>query len=133
MTGSQDNPIFAENLAHPRHRGKLAAPDGIGRAGGEACPDTITIQITVRDDTIADIAFDSTGCDTAIACGSVTCELALGKHLDDAAEITGETVCSALGGLPADKRHVARLAGEALSNAVWDYIVQGIERGNAKG
>ena len=111
------------------HRGRLDRPDGAGVAGGGQCPDTISIQIQVRDDVITRLAFDSTGCQAALACGSMIAQLATGKHLDAAAETTGETVATALGGMTPQTRHVARIAAEALENAIWDYVIRAIERG----
>lgn len=130
VTSGPDNPVFVDHLQHPRNRGRLRPCDGRGQAGGGPCPDTIEITLRIRDDVIAEIAFETTGCDAAVACGSVLTELARGKHLDEASEIEAEMIVAALGGLPADKKHVAQIAAEAFANAAWDYIIAVIERGS---
>lgn len=118
---------FHDHLNHPRNVGRIDRPDGVGRGAGSQCADTMTITIRIADDTIADIAFDAQGCAEILACGSAVTELARGRHLDEAAEISAETVVAAMNGLPAEKRHLAQTAAEALANAIWDYIVRQIE------
>ncbi len=116
-----------DHVRRPRNTGELARLDGVGRAGhGEH--EYVEISIRVREDVIVEIAQCAAGCEASLAAASVVTELAQGKHLDEAAEITQDTVVSALGGLPADKRHAAGLAAEALAEAIWDYVVKNIER-----
>ena len=57
-------------------------------------------------------------------CASALSGLAIGKHLDDAAAISGETVAEDMGGLERQYRHVADLACEALENAIWDHVIR---------
>ena len=121
------SPIVLDHFERPRNVGELADADGIGTAGDAGCGDTMTIWIRVRDDVIEDISFKCKGCPAAIACGSMTTELARGKHLDDAAEIADETIAEALGGLSPEKRHCSNLGAAALTNAFWDYIVRWVE------
>ncbi len=117
---------FQDHTRNPRRRGELHGANGVGASRGE-CPDTIRIFVRIRGAAIEAISFEAAGCDTAVACGSMLAEMAEGKFVDDAAEITPDTLITALGGLPADKRHVAQLACEALDNAMWDYVVRSVE------
>ena len=48
-------------------------------------------------------------------------ELVKGKTLDEAEEITNNTVAEALDGLPPIKMHCSNLAADALKNAIADY------------
>ena len=48
-------------------------------------------------------------------------ELVKGKHLDEAEEISNNTVADALGGLPPVKMHCSNLAADALHAAIEDY------------
>ena len=121
---SNTNDILLSHIRNPRNACRLENPDGVGKAGGNACPDTITFYVRIQSDIITEIKFEFTGCDMAKACGSITTELAKGKHADEAAEITADTIASALGGLEPDQRHLAQTAAEALSNAIWDYVVK---------
>jgi len=149
-----DTDIFRDHAANPRNRLAAGAVeprcldgfDGVGSSGSAAlrseasgsktssppsggqCDDKITVFIRVTGDIITDIAFQTSGCDAAVACGSVTTELARGKDLDQAAEITGETISRALGGLPREYQHVAAGAAEALGNAIWDHIVRSVNQ-----
>lgn len=124
----QYNEIVTDHFENPRNAGELKCADGVGRAGEGDGGDAMTIWIRVQDDRISEIAFKCKGCPAAIACGSVTTEMALGKHLDEAAEITDDTVATALGGLPAAKRHCSNLGAEALANAIWDHVVRSVEK-----
>ncbi len=115
-----------DHFRKPRNVGEIPDADGIGTAGQHGC-DTLTIYLRIRDDCITDISFQCQGCEAAIACASMTTELAKGKHLDAAAEITDETIADALGGLSAEKRHVSNLGAEALANAIWDHINRSVQ------
>ena len=127
MSGEQYSETVTEHFQRPRNAGAIENPDGAGTAGGETCSDTLTIYLRVKDDRISEISFLCQGCPAAIACGSMTTELALGRHLDDAADIADDTIAEALGGLPPDKRHCSNLGAEALANAIMDYITRSIE------
>jgi nitrogen fixation NifU-like protein len=75
----------------------------------------------VEDDRIADVKFRTFGCGAAIATTSMTTELAKGKTLDEAMEITRQDVADELGGLPPVKMHCSNLAANALHEAIKDY------------
>jgi len=51
----------------------------------------------------------------------MTTELAKGKTLDEAMEITRQDVADELGGLPPVKMHCSNLAADALHEAIKDY------------
>jgi len=121
------NSIVADHFENPRNVGTLRDADGIGIAGDASCGDVMTIWIRVRNERISEIAFQCQGCPAAIACGSVTTELAKGMNLDEAAQIVEETISRALGGLPPAKRRCSNLGAEALSNAIWDYVFRSVE------
>lgn len=106
---------------NPRNMGEIKNPDGIGKVGNPVCGDTMWIYITVKDDIITDCKFKTFGCVAAIATSSVLAELAKGKTLDKALEITNKDVADELGGLPAIKMHCSLLAEEGLRSAIDDY------------
>jgi NifU-like protein involved in Fe-S cluster formation len=62
------------------------------------------------------------GCAHTIACASVITTLAQGRPIEDALKIGAGDVTDALGGLPDDHRHCARLAAATLKLAVKDYL-----------
>ncbi len=57
----------------------------------------------------------------------MTTELATGKHLDDAWEITDEVIVDALGGLPDAKLHCSNLGAAALRLAIMDYVTRPLQ------
>ncbi len=101
--------------------GELEDPDGVGTVGNPVCGDVMAIYIKVNDDKIEDIKFKTFGCGAAIATTSMTTELAKGKTLDEAMEITRQDVADELGGLPPVKMHCSNLAADALHEAIEDY------------
>jgi len=116
------NETIIDHFLNPRHVGELCDANGIGAIGDPSCGDFIIVYIRVEDETIRDISFLCKGCPAAIACGSATCELAIGKNIYDLVEITEESVSEYLGGLPGEKVHCSNLGVGALMCAVADYL-----------
>ena len=110
-----------DHFRNPRNVGEIEDPDGVGTVGNPVCGDVMSIYIKVNDDKIADIKFKTFGCGAAIATTSMTTELAKGKTLDEALEITRQDVADELGGLPPVKMHCSNLAADALHEAIEDY------------
>jgi len=123
-----------DHFRNPRNVGEIEDADGVGTVGNPVCGDMMSIYIKVKDDRIDDVKFKTFGCGAAIATTSMTTELAKGKTLDEAMEITrkGKTldeameitrqdVADELGGLPPVKMHCSNLAADALHEAVKDY------------
>jgi len=110
-----------DHFRNPRNVGEIEDPDGVGTVGNPVCGDVMSIYIKVNDDKIEDIKFRTFGCGAAIATTSMTTELAKGKTLDEAMEITREKVAEKLGGLPPVKMHCSNLAADALHEAIEDY------------
>ena len=114
-----------DHFQNPRNVGKIADADGIGLIGDPKCGDFLRVYIKVDDnECLAEVKFECFGCPAAIACGSIMTEMAKGKSLDEAEEITDEKIADALGGLPAVKHHCSNLGAAALDNAIWDYLVR---------
>jgi NifU-like protein involved in Fe-S cluster formation/metal-sulfur cluster biosynthetic enzyme len=103
--------------------GKIENPDGKATEGSPACGDMVSVYIKVdpKTNTIADIKFKSYGCASNIATGSIITELAKGKTLDEAKNITWKEASDALGGLPKIKAHCSVLAVEGLRSAIQNY------------
>ena len=118
-------PVYSDKVLdhfrNPRNVGELENPDGIGVEGNPVCGDLMEIHIRVEDDRIADIKFKTFGCGSAIATSSMVTELAMGKTLDEALEISRQTVADELDGLPKQKMHCSNLAADALHKAIEDY------------
>ena len=112
-----------EWFRNPRTVGEIADADGIGAVGDATCGDFLKIFIKVEEDHVRDIKFLCRGCPAAIATAGAATELARGKHLDEAVEITDEQIVAAVGGLPEPKLHCSNLAAEALQRAILDYVL----------
>jgi nitrogen fixation NifU-like protein len=112
-----------EHFRHPRNVGKIENADGKAIEGSPACGDMVSVYINVepKTKTISDIKFESYGCASNIATGSIITELAKGKTLDEARRITWKEASEALGGLPKIKAHCSVLAVEGLRSAIENY------------
>jgi len=112
-----------DHFKNPRNVGKIEDPDGKATEGSPACGDMVTVYITVDPDKLilTDIKFESYGCASNIATGSIITELAKGKTLSEAKAITWQQASDALGGLPPIKAHCAVLAIEGLRSAIENY------------
>lgn len=110
-----------ELFRNPKNMGEIENPDGIGKVGNPKCGDVMELYIKVEDDIITDIKFKTFGCAAAIATSSMITEMAKGKTLDEAMNISREDVAVELEGLPPIKMHCSNLAADALKAAIEDY------------
>jgi len=112
-----------EYFRNPKNMGEIENPDGRSEVGSESCGDLmqLTLKIDRDTDTITDAKFKTFGCASAIASASVLTELAIGKTIDEALEITNDSIILELGGLPNAKVHCSVMGQEALEAAINDY------------
>jgi len=117
------NDIVLEHFKNPRNTGRIENPDGKATEGSPACGDMVSLYLKVDPETkiITDIKFESYGCASNIATGSIITELAKGKTIDAAKKITWQEASDALGGLPKIKAHCSVLAVEVLRSAILNY------------
>ncbi len=117
------NEIVLEHFKNPRNVGQIESPDGKATEGSPVCGDMVSVYIKVdpTNRRITDIKFQSYGCASNIATGSIITELAKGKTIEDAKRITWKNASDALGGLPPIKTHCSVLAVDCLREAIRDY------------
>ncbi|MHB0876757.1 MAG: iron-sulfur cluster assembly scaffold protein [Anaerolineae bacterium] len=112
-----------EHFRHPRNVGRIEDADAKSIEGSPACGDMVAVYLKVNpeDLRIDDIKFESYGCASNIATGSIITELAKGKTLDEAKDISWQQASDALGGLPPIKTHCSVLAVDGLRSAIQNY------------
>ena len=108
----------------PKNMGEMENPSGLGKVGNPVCGDVMWIYLKINKETdvIEDIKVQTFGCVAAIATSSHTTELAKGKTIKEAYQITKKQVADDLGGLPKQKMHCSNLAVDALQRAINDYL-----------
>ena len=112
-----------EHFRHPHNVGRIENPDAKSIEGSPACGDMVAVYLKVDAEKlrITDIKFESYGCASNIATGSIITELAKGKTLEEAKEVTWKQASDALGGLPPIKTHCSVLAVDGLRAAIQNY------------
>ncbi len=115
--------LVMEHFRNPRNVGRIDDPDAKSIEGSPACGDMVAVYLKVDAETqrIDDIKFESYGCASNIATGSIITELAKGKTLDEAKAISWQQASEALGGLPPIKTHCSVLAVDGLRAAIQNY------------
>jgi nitrogen fixation NifU-like protein len=112
-----------DHFRNPRNVGKLKDANAKATEGSPACGDMVSVYLKVNDQTkrIDEVSFESYGCASNIATGSIITELAKGKTLDEARKITWKQAADELGGLPPIKAHCSVLAVDGLRSAIENY------------
>ena len=120
--------IVKEHFLNPRNflmgDEKKFNYDAMGLVGNPICGDQMKMFIKVKDDKIVDIRWKTYGCASAIASTSALSEIAKGKTLDEALNITAEDIDNYLGKLPKHKFHCSILGHDALKDAINNYRKQ---------
>ncbi len=83
--------------------------DGYGKKKGE-CGDTVEMFISIKDARIIAISFMTDGCMSTNACANTVAQLAEGRGMEEAWEITPEDLSGYLETLPRENFHCAELA-----------------------
>ncbi|MBN1401153.1 MAG: iron-sulfur cluster assembly scaffold protein [Anaerolineae bacterium] len=112
-----------EHFRHPHNVGRIEDADAKSVEGSPACGDMVAVYLKVDEAShrIDDIKFESYGCASNIATGSIITELAKGKTIEEAKEISWQEASEALGGLPPIKTHCSVLAVDGLRAAIENY------------
>jgi nitrogen fixation NifU-like protein len=115
--------LVMEHFRHPRNVGQIDDADAKAVEGSPACGDMVAVYLKVDPESqrITDVKFESYGCASNIATGSIITELAKGKTLEEAKNITWKEASEALGGLPPIKVHCSVLAVDGLRAAIENY------------
>ena len=115
------NETLIDHFMHPRNVGEIENPDAVAVVGDPTCGDFIRVYLKVEAGKISDFKFLTQGCPGAISTSSIATELAIGKTLEQALELTDNAVIEAAGGIPARKAHCSLLAIRGLHEAILNY------------
>jgi len=110
-----------QHFHHPQNQGVIKDASAIGQVGNPVCGDVMKIYLKIENDVIKDIKFETLGCAAAIAVSSALTEMAKGKTLVIAMQITKDEIVKDLGGLPTQKIHCSMLGVKALRKAIENY------------
>jgi nitrogen fixation NifU-like protein len=115
------NETPVDHFMHPRNVGEIENPDATAVVGDPTCEDYVRVYLKVEDGKITAFKFLTQGCPGAISTSSIATELAIGKTLEEALNLTDNDVIQAAGGIPARKAHCSLLAIRGLHQAISNY------------
>jgi len=113
-----------DHATRPRNQGILLTFNGHARITGP-CGDTMEFWLYAVKDRVARVAFETDGCGSSLACGSMATCLAEGKRVVEAERIGQRDILAALGGFPKESEHCALLAANTLRAACEDFRLHG--------
>lgn len=116
--------IVQEHFEHPRNIGTIPDANAEAVVSNPACGDVMHLYLRIEQDQITEARFQTMGCPAAIAAGSITTELLLGRSVEEALRLTRTEINTALGGLSPQKVHTSVLAEDAIKAAVKKYQQQ---------
>ncbi len=108
------SPEVLDHFQNPRNPGTVAEPDATAQLENPACGDILKLSLKLEEGRIADIRFLAKGCVPAMACGSAITELAKGKTVVAARQLSREDVLKKIGTLPEASGHASHLAIDTL-------------------
>ncbi len=124
QTPSDFNQKILDHFLNPRNIGEIENADGYARIGDPSCGDFVKVWLRIENESIVDFKYKVFGCWGAISTTSVVSELAMGKSIKEATQITDDDVIKALGGIPEQKQHCSLLGIQGLRAAMADFILK---------
>ena len=107
-------PRLLEHFQNPRNVGQLEAPALVVEVSNPACGDILRLSARFEGERVAEARYQVRGCTASIAAGSALTEWMAGKTRAELAAFAPAIIDEALGGLPAESRHAARLCADAV-------------------
>jgi nitrogen fixation NifU-like protein len=86
-----------DHSMNPRNRGVLDPADYSYEDAGSVCGDEVRIDVRVKGDRVAEVAFSGRGCAVSQAAASVLTELIATMTLDDVESLTEDDLLAAIG------------------------------------
>jgi nitrogen fixation NifU-like protein len=119
------SPAVIDHATNPRNVGALADAHGVGTDGEPVVGSQVRIALRLEAGRVSAVRFRAFGCSATIAAASVATELAAGAEIAVARAIDAARIAAALGGLPDEKQHCARVAAGALQRALDAALARG--------
>lgn len=119
MSDSIYQDIILEHYRNPQNTGRLLSPTKTVTVSNPLCGDHITLDITMKQDTISEIKYQADGCAISVASMSLLSEAMKGKTSKEVAALTKEYIGELLGiSLSPNRLKCALLSLEAVQKAV---------------
>lgn len=115
------SPKFLHHWQHPKNWGIMNDADGYAKITGP-CGDTMEISIKIKGKKIETCTFDTDGCGSSIACGSILTEMVKNMKIAEAQTLIQEDLIKYCKGLPDEDKHCALLAVNTFKKALENYI-----------
>jgi nitrogen fixation NifU-like protein len=118
-----------DHFENPRNAGTVKAPDCSAQLENPVCGDILELSLSLEGDMsegskqsrrIGDIRFRAKGCVPTLACGSAITQLAKGKTVAEARQLTEVDLVQKIGGLPPASTHASHLAMDTLAALLRD-------------
>ena len=108
----------------PEHFGRMNDPTASAYVKG-ACGDELEFYLVVEDEILREVRFfTANGCDDTKAAGEAAAEMAEGRNIMDALDISPRKVYDAIKeNVPEEGRHCSILAVITLHKAIADYLL----------
>ena len=82
--------IIIDHYRNPRHKGHLESPTAAHEGLNPLCGDEVTIEVSVKDGQLAEIAYSGSGCSISQSSASMMTEATAGKSLPDVRSLIDE-------------------------------------------
>ena len=89
--------VILEHYKHPHNFGKLKSPTKHAQESVVSCGDKITMELEIKNDKLANIAFSGQGCAISMAAASLLTDYIKGKKVDELRRLTADDILSLLG------------------------------------
>jgi nitrogen fixation protein NifU and related proteins len=117
-----DFPKFQELVTNRAGFAQMADATATGEYFSDSCGDMYTFYLKIDpSERIVDISYFTTGCGFGVATSAIVTELAKGKTVEEAMQISATDIEDFLGGYPERKKDYPSRVLEALHAAIANY------------
>lgn len=117
--------VVSEHSMNPRNMVPLPDPDVVGQVGMPGEGPYMSLSLKWDEERVVATSFDTYGCPVVRACGSFVSDWVKGKTVEQASVLTASDLMLVMGGLPLGKEHCAKLAVDALIDALNLHMEKG--------